>query len=169
VPELIGARPPAASVAGVARRGAEEGKGSTGVPVPGSPGLRRRWCNGASVVKVAVGRALVRVARGSEMGHGGAVGGGDAGAPFYRVGEGPRLPGVGGERVAAVVRHNGGGGGYFGRGSARFVVGSDEGGCSSRYRSGKGAGWWRACMRGGGSTCVHRSGEEDDWAGPVCQ
>jgi hypothetical protein len=41
VPELIGARPPTAPVAKVAERGVEEGKGSTGVPVLGSPGLRR--------------------------------------------------------------------------------------------------------------------------------
>jgi hypothetical protein len=56
-----------------------------------------------------------------------AVGGGDAGAPFYNVGGGAGRPGVGGERVAAVVRHSGGGN-HFGRGSTRVVVGSDEGG-----------------------------------------
>jgi hypothetical protein len=91
VPELIGARPPAALVAGVAGRGAEEGKGSTGVPVLGSPGLRRRWSGGASV-----NRAPVRVTRGSEMGQGGAVRGEDARAPFYRVGGGVGRPGGGG-------------------------------------------------------------------------
>jgi hypothetical protein len=65
VPELIGARPLATPVAGVAGQGAEQGKGSTGVPVPGSPGLGRWQSSGALVVKVAAGRALVRVARGS--------------------------------------------------------------------------------------------------------
>jgi hypothetical protein len=68
MPELIGARSLAALVAGVARRGAEEGKGSTGVPVPGSLGLRRRRSDGVSVVKAVVGRVPVRVAQGSEMG-----------------------------------------------------------------------------------------------------
>jgi hypothetical protein len=70
--ELIRAQPPAAPVAGVAERGVEVGKGSTGVLVPGSPGLRRRQSDGASVVKVAAGRALVWVARGLKMGQGGA-------------------------------------------------------------------------------------------------
>jgi hypothetical protein len=68
VPELIGAQPLAAPVAGVVGRGAEEGKGSTGVLGPGSPGLRRRRSGGALAMKVAVGRALVRVAQGSKMG-----------------------------------------------------------------------------------------------------
>jgi hypothetical protein len=54
------------------------------------------------------------------------VGGGDAGAPFYNLGGGAGRPSVGGEWVAAVVRHNGGGN-HFGRGSTRVVVGSDEG------------------------------------------
>jgi hypothetical protein len=63
VPELIGARPPAAPLTGVAGRGAEEGKGSTRV--------ERRWSNDASVMKAVAGRASVRVTRGSEMGQGG--------------------------------------------------------------------------------------------------
>jgi hypothetical protein len=44
----------------VAGRGAEEEEGSTGVPVSGSPGLRRRWSGGASTVKAVAGRAPVR-------------------------------------------------------------------------------------------------------------
>jgi hypothetical protein len=72
MPELIGARPPAALVAGVAGRGADEGKGSMGVPVLGSPGIRRRRSGGVSVVKAVVGRVPVQVAQGSEMGQGGA-------------------------------------------------------------------------------------------------
>jgi hypothetical protein len=74
VPELIEARPPSALVAGVAGRGAEEGNGSTGVPITGSPGLGRQRSGVTSAMKVAGGggrRALVRVARGSEMGQGG--------------------------------------------------------------------------------------------------
>jgi hypothetical protein len=62
VPELMGARPPVALVARVAGRGAEEGKGSVGVPVPGSPRLERRRSSGALTMKAAVGRAPVRVA-----------------------------------------------------------------------------------------------------------
>jgi hypothetical protein len=56
------------------------------------------------------------------------VGGGDAGAPFYRVGGGAGPPGIGGERSVVVLHHNGGGGGRFGRGSVGVVAGSDEGG-----------------------------------------
>jgi hypothetical protein len=82
VPELIGARPPAAPVAGVAARGAEEGKGSTRVPVPGSLRLGRQRSDGGLTMKAAAGRAPVRVTRGSKMGQGGAVGGGDAGCLF---------------------------------------------------------------------------------------
>jgi hypothetical protein len=59
-------------------------------------------------------------------GGGGAVRGADAGVPSYRVGGGAGWLGVGEERVAAVVRHNGDEGGHFGRGSATVVVGSDE-------------------------------------------
>jgi hypothetical protein len=70
------------------------------------------------------------------------VGGGDAGEPFYRVGGGAGQLGIGEEHAAVVVRHNGCGGGHFGRGSTGVVVGSDEGGgCSGRYGSGRGT--WR--------------------------
>jgi hypothetical protein len=105
-------------------------------------------------VKAAAGRASVRVARGSEMGQGGARGsGGRRGCS---------------EWVAVVACHNGGGGGRFGRGLAGVVVGSDEGGgCSGHYGSGKGAG--RQCARTRGSGYSRRSREEDDWAGPVSQ
>jgi hypothetical protein len=59
VPEVIGARPPVAPMAGVAGRGSEEGKWSTGVPVPSSLGLER-WRSGiASVVKAVAGRTPV--------------------------------------------------------------------------------------------------------------
>jgi hypothetical protein len=70
---------------------------------------------------------------GLENGQGGAVGGGDAEAPFYRVRGGVGRPDIRGERVAAVVRHNGGGGGCSRRGSAR---------------------WWWGVMRGGGAPAV---------------
>jgi hypothetical protein len=71
VPELIGARPLATLVARVARRGAEEGNGSTGVPVQDSPGVGRQRSGITSVVKAVAGRVPVWVARGSEMGQGG--------------------------------------------------------------------------------------------------
>jgi hypothetical protein len=123
MPELIEARPPVALVAGVAGRGAEDRKGSTGVPVPGSPRLKRWQCVGGGGESSGVGRS------GLINGQGGGSGGRrGCWAPFYRVGGGTRRPSVRGERVAAVVRHNGGGGNRFGRGSVGVVVGSDEGG-----------------------------------------
>jgi hypothetical protein len=73
------------------------------------------------------------------------VGGGDAGAPFYRVGGGMGWSGDRGEWPAVVVRHDGGGGGCFGRGSAGTVVGSDEGGAPAVSREGGGAGRRRTC------------------------
>jgi hypothetical protein len=101
------------------------------------------------VVKAAAGRALVR----SRLGLGirarrrgvGAVGGGDVGVAFYRFGAGARRPGDGGERAVAVVRHDGGGGGRFGRRSTGAVVGSGEGGVLRPFREHK---------RGGGRWCV---------------
>jgi hypothetical protein len=65
---------------------------------------------------------------GARRGGRGAVGEGDAGAPFYSVRGGAGRSSVGGEQAAAVVHHNGGGGGHFGRGSTEVVVGSDDGG-----------------------------------------
>jgi hypothetical protein len=53
--------------------------------------------------------------------------------------------GIGGERAAVVVRHNGGGGGRFRRGSTWVVVGSDAGGCSGCYGSGRGTRKQRTC------------------------
>jgi hypothetical protein len=50
---------------------------------------------------------------------GGEMGGADARATFYRVGGGAGRPGVGEERAATVVRHNGDEGGRFGRESGR--------------------------------------------------
>jgi hypothetical protein len=64
---------------------------------------------------------------GARRSGGGAVRGGDAEAPFYRVGGGAGRPCDGVEWAAVVVRHDGGGGNHFGRGSARVVVGRDEG------------------------------------------
>jgi hypothetical protein len=59
------------------------------------------------VVKAAAGRALVRGRSGLGIGArrsgGEAVGGGDAGVPFYRVGGGAGRPGDGGERAAVVA------------------------------------------------------------------
>jgi hypothetical protein len=54
MPKLIRARPSAASVAGVARQGREEVKGSTRVLVLGSLGHGKRWSGGAPAVKASV-------------------------------------------------------------------------------------------------------------------
>jgi hypothetical protein len=123
---------------GAPTKGRGEEKGSTGVPVTGEPGLKRRWSGGATTVKAAVEERSARAHSGTRergrRGGGGAVRRADAGAPFYRVGGGAWQPGVGEERSMVVVRHNGDEGGYFGRGLVGVVVGSDEGGgCSGRY------------------------------------
>jgi hypothetical protein len=70
---------------------------------------------------------------------------GDAEVPIYRVGGGVGQLGDGGERAAAVVRYNGGGGSRFGRGSTG-VVGSNEGGGVLRpfWEQKGGVGRWRA-------------------------
>jgi hypothetical protein len=129
--ELIGAHPPAALVRKGVGQGAGEGDGSAGNPFWASLKVGQRRGGRATVVKAAAGRAPVRgrlrfriMARRSG---GGVVEGGDAGAPFYRVGGGAGRPGDRGEHAAVVVHHDGGGGDRFGRGSAG-VVGSDEGG-----------------------------------------
>jgi hypothetical protein len=73
------------SIAWIAERGAEERKGSTGVLVPGSPGFQR-WRvggEGGSGKSSGVGRSGLE--NGARRSGGGAVGGGDARAPFYRV------------------------------------------------------------------------------------
>jgi hypothetical protein len=92
-------------------------------------------------VKATAGRAPVRGRSGLRIGarrsEGEAVGGGDVRAPFYRVGGGAGRSGDRGEWAAVVVRHDGGGGDRFRRGSAE-VVGS-EGECSGSFRSGRGA------------------------------
>jgi hypothetical protein len=63
----------------------------------------------------ASGRSDARELR--PRGGGGAVGGVDAGAPFYRVGGGAGRSGIGEEWAVKVVRHNGDEGSRFGRGS----------------------------------------------------
>jgi hypothetical protein len=82
---------------------------------------------------------------GARRSGGGAVGGGDARAPFHRFRGGAGQTDIRGEQALAVVRHNGGGGGRFRRGSSRVVVGSDEGRCSGRY--GRKRGVRRRCAR----------------------
>jgi hypothetical protein len=111
--ELIRARPPAPPDAG---QGAEEEEESTGVPVPGSPGLGRWQSGGATMVKVAVEErsAWARSGHGERgrRGGGGVVRKGGAEAPFYRVGGGAGWLIIGEERAAAVVvaewRHHSG-------------------------------------------------------------
>jgi hypothetical protein len=102
-------------------RGRQE-EGSMGVPILGSPGLRRRWSSGATTVKAAVDDCSTRARSGhgerGRRGGGGAVGGADVEAPFYRVKDGAGRPSFGEERATAVVRHNGDEGVHFRRGSA---------------------------------------------------
>jgi hypothetical protein len=75
----------------------------------------------ATMVKAAVEERLTcscsRRGQRGRRGGGGAVGGADAGVPFYRVRGGARRLGIGEERAVNVVRHNGDEGGHFGRGS----------------------------------------------------
>jgi hypothetical protein len=151
--------PPAPPVVEVAERGAEEEDGSTGVPVPGSAGLGRRQSGDATTVKATMEERSVRACSGhGERGRRGG-GGADARAPFFRVRGGAGRPGVGEERAAAVVRHNGDEGGHFRRGSAGVVVGSDEG-------------WGAPAVTGAEATSGGGSNggqpEEDDQAGPAC-
>jgi hypothetical protein len=119
--ELTGAQPPAAPVLKGAGHGAGEGEGSVGDPFRASPKVGWRWGGQATAVKAAAGRTPVRGCSGLRIGArrsgGEVVRGGDAWAPFYRVGGGAGRPSDVGERVVAVVRYNGGGGGRFGRGS----------------------------------------------------
>jgi hypothetical protein len=55
-PRHARARPPATPVLKVAGEGAGEEEGSTGVPIPGSPGVGRRRSGGATAVKAAAGK-----------------------------------------------------------------------------------------------------------------
>jgi hypothetical protein len=104
-------------------QGAGEEEGSTGVLIPGSPGLGRQRSGDAMTMKAAVEERSARAHSGrgerGRRGGGGAVGGANAGAPFYRVGGGAGQPSIGEERAAAAVRHNGDEGDRFGRGSAK--------------------------------------------------
>jgi hypothetical protein len=109
---------------------------------------------GVSVVKAAVGELWCGSLGAQKLGKrsgGGAVGGGDAGALFYRVEGGAGRPGIKGEWAAVAMRHNCGGGGRFGRGSAGVMVGSDERGegCSGRFgRRGAGRQRWLSVWGG---------------------
>jgi hypothetical protein len=72
------------------------GRGEHGVPISGSPGLGRRRSGDTTTVKAAVEERSVRACSGhgerGRRGRGGAVGGADAGAPFYRLGGGAGGP-----------------------------------------------------------------------------
>jgi hypothetical protein len=122
--------------------------------------------------KVAAGRASFRVAQGSEMGQKGAGEEGRPRCPFIGL-EGER-----GSRVAVVVRHKGGGGGPFGRGSTGVVVSDEGGGWSGRYGSRRGVGRRHvnahevtaAAVGPGRKTtewglCVSERGRRAGWAG----
>jgi hypothetical protein len=120
-------------------------------------------------VKAAAGIALVRGCSGLRIGArwsgGDAVGGGDDGAPFYRVG------GAAG-RPSNRREWDGGGGGRFGRGSTGVVVGSDEEGCSSYFGSGRGrreAAHVHVHVRWRWQRRPFGPGGKDDRAGPTCQ
>jgi hypothetical protein len=58
------------------------------------------------------------------------------------------------------MRHNGGGGGHFGRGSVGVVVGSDDGGAPAVMGA-------EGALGGDGCDCQSR--EEDDRARPACR
>jgi hypothetical protein len=137
MPELIEARSLAAPVVGVAGRGAEEGKGSTGVLVPSSPGLGRQWSGGASVVKAAEGRAPVRVTSGSEMRQGG-------------VGEEQWKEGMPGHPFMGSEGEQGG----------RALEGNNRRWCcpimvvEAAVSGGDRLGWWWGVMRVGGAPAV---------------
>jgi hypothetical protein len=105
---------------------------------------RRVSGQGGGGESFGVGRS--GLGNGATRSGGGAVGRGNVRASFYRVRGGAGRSGIGGERAAAMVRHNVDGGGRFGRGSAGVVVVSDEGGCSGCCGSGRAP---------GGSACVH--------------
>jgi hypothetical protein len=74
-----------------------------GARVPGSEltGARkvveRRHISGEGGGGQSAGVGRFRLRNGARRSGGGAVGGGDAGAPFYRVGGGAGPPGIGGE------------------------------------------------------------------------
>jgi hypothetical protein len=149
MPERTRARPPATLVAGVARRGAEEGKGSTGVLILSSPGLERQWSGGASVVKAAKGRAPVRVTSGSEMGQGG-------------VGEEQWKEGMPGHPFMGSEGERGG----------RALVGNNRRWCcpimvvEAAVSGGDRPGWWWGVMRVGGCSGRYGSGRS---AGRWCE
>jgi hypothetical protein len=141
------------------------GRGECGGPISGLTEGQAAARRQATMVEAAAGELQCGDAWGSELGQGGvggeAVGGGDVGALFYRVGGGAGQLGDGGERAAAVVRHDGDGGGHFGRGSTGVVVWSDEGGGAPTILGVVGEAL-------GGGTRV-RLREEDDRAGPACR
>jgi hypothetical protein len=149
------------------------GKGEHGGPGSGLTMPRKagewRHIGGEGGGGESSGTCRSGLGNGARWSEGGELGGGDAGAPFYRVRGAAGRPGVEGERAVAVVRHNGVGGGRFGRGWTGVVVGSDEGGGvlqPLRERKGRREAA-RARTRGNGGG--HLSGEEDDRVGPVCQ
>jgi hypothetical protein len=59
-PKLIGGWPPAPPAVEVTGRGAKEEEGSTGVPIPGSPGLGRQRSGGTTMMKAAAVGVPVR-------------------------------------------------------------------------------------------------------------
>jgi hypothetical protein len=100
-------------------QGVGEEEGSTGVPIPGSPGLGRRRSGGVTMVKAAVEERSTRAHSGRGERERRGVGGADARAPFYRVGGRAGRLGIGEERTVVVACHNGDEGSRFGRGSTR--------------------------------------------------
>jgi hypothetical protein len=94
--KLVGAWPPTAPVRKGAGQGVGEGEGSAGDLFWASPNTGRQ--RGGRAVR---GRS--RLGIGARRSGGEAVGGGDAEAPFYRVGGGAGRLGDGGEQAAAVA------------------------------------------------------------------
>jgi hypothetical protein len=111
------------------------------------------------------GSRLTGAQKVAERRHVGGEGGGgessDAGHSGLRNGarRSGGVAGVRGEQAVAVVRHNGDGGGRFGRGSTEVVVGSDEGEGAPVVTGAKGVSrggartharrQWRPLVRGG--------------------
>jgi hypothetical protein len=110
------------------------------------------------------GRSELRI--GVRRSGGEAIGGGDAGAPFYMVGGGAWQPGNGGQLAVSVVCHDGCGGGCFERGSTRAVVGSDEGGCFGHFTSERGCQEVVRVLTREAAVVAVWPREKDDRAGP---
>jgi hypothetical protein len=173
--KLIGARPLATPVCkGAGPRGGR-GRGECRGPISGLTEGRAvaRWPSdgGEGGGGESSGAGSLRAWNWARRSGEEAMGGGDTGAPFYGVGGGAERPGDGGEHAVAVVRHDGGGGGRFRRGSVRALVGSVEGGAPiiSGVEGGPQEVVHVCTCEAAVAASVVRPGEEDNQAGPECR